>query len=1155
MVTGAVTGVVMAAVVGVATHRVAVMSIWSHFDDPELIRTFGRATYERGRDYAVSGAVADLLVQESGAAVTLVTGSVTGSRSYDYATSVTLVDQPGSPWLDSRCTCPVSRLCKHAVALVVAARGQDGEAASGPDWERALDELLDELSDAAGERSTPTRDLGLEVALAPTATSGGRRRPGQRTGLRAGTWGAAPAGLGRGSEDVPAPGRLRVRPVQRSLKGTWVRTHVSWTEVPHLESRADVDVAQARALTQLLAAHQVTNRQTWAGAEPQLALGSFGPSLWSLLARALAAGVVLVPGKDLRSVRLAEHPARLTLDVSGAAGSDDPDGSATARLSLGVGVEDTWHPGGRVEVLAPVPGASRTTAPSGHGVAVWDGEPELWDVLLAPVERPIGTRVARALTGGDRFAVPADEVERLTTDYLPRIQRHLPVGSSDESVHVPELPRPRLALGVQWLAVDEVALTWTWRYRVGSDDRVYGLADTRGLRGIRAPEQEAELLAGLELDDAQTFRLCGGRREHGLLPEQVITGPAVIGFLDETLVPLEASGQVEIDEQGHRPSFTELHEQPEVSFTSAPEQPGPQSPTDWLDLQVVIRIGTRPLGLAQVLEAMTNGAERIILRDGAHIRIDRPEFDELRALVTAARELVEQPTDGVRVSRSDLGLWAELADLGIVDAQASSWTRAALALRDLTGLPEVEPTVDAVLRPYQLDGFRWLAFLWRSGLGGILADDMGLGKTLQTLALVAHARGEGAAPFLVVAPTSVVATWAHEAATFVPGLTTRAITESRARRGVGLDEAVAGADLVVTSYTLYRMEAAEYAARAWGGLVLDEAQTVKNHEGKTYQAVRRLDVPFRVALTGTPMENRLMELWSLLSIVAPGLYAYPDRFRQAVADPVEKEADAEVLDRFRRRIRPFLLRRTKDLVARDLPPKQEQVLEVTLTPRHRTIYQTHLQRERQNVLGLLGDFDKQRMAIFTSLTRLRQLSLDASLLSEDYAGTGSAKIDALVDHLQECLAEGHRALVFSQFTSFLRRIRERLDTEGITSTYLDGATRKRGDVVAEFKQGDAGVFLISLKAGGVGLTLTEADYVFVMDPWWNPAVEAQAVDRAHRIGQDRPVIVYRMVSADTIEEKVMALKARKADLFSRVLDGGGGAGTPLTAADVRALFE
>ncbi len=1108
------------------------MSIWSHFDEPELIRTFGRATYERGRDYALSGAVQGLEVQDSGAAVTLVQGDVTGSRSFDYATSVTLVDQPGSPWLDSRCTCPVSRLCKHAVAVVVAARQREETGArAGHDWERVLDEVLDELADAAGEQATPTRDLGLEIGLSQATAGAGR-----------GAWGGGRTSAAA-TDDAPAPGRLRVRPVQRSLKGTWVRTHVSWTEVPNLEHRADVDVAQARALTQLLAAHQVTNRQTWPGAEPQLALGSFGPSLWSLLEAAVATGVVLVPGKDVRSLRLAGERARVALDVSGHEGgpADDvaagPGGGLGVRLGVRLGGE--WHPGGRVEVLAPVAGSARAAAPTGHGVALWDGEDGVWDVLLAPVDRPVGARVGRALRAGGRFVVPGEERERLTGDYLPRLQRHLPVGSSDASVVVAEAPRPRLALELTWVAVDEVALSWSWRYRVGADDRVYALGDTRGLRGIRAPEQEAGILAALSLDDDQTYRLCGGRREHGLVGEQVISGPAVIGFVDDTLVPLEASGQVEIEETGHRPDFTELHDQPEVSFTSAPEQAGPGSPTDWLDLQVVIRVGTRPLGLAQVLEAMTLGAERIILRDGAHVRIDRPEFAELRALVTAARELVEQPTDGVRVSRSDLGLWAELADLGVVDAQASAWTRAALALRDLTDLPEVEPDVRAELRPYQLDGFRWLAFLWSSGLGGILADDMGLGKTLQTLALVAHARQQGAAPFLVVAPTSVVATWAHEAATFVPGLTTRTVTESRARRGVGLDQVVDGADLVVTSYTLYRMEAAEYAARTWGGLVLDEAQTVKNHEGKTYQAVRRLDVPFRLALSGTPMENRLMELWSLLSIVAPGLYAYPDRFREAVADPVEKEGDQQVLDRFRRRIRPFLLRRTKDLVARDLPPKQEQVLEVTLTPRHRKIYQTHLQRERQNVLGLLGDFDKQRMAIFTSLTRLRQLSLDASLLSEEYAGTGSAKIDTLVDHLQEVLAEGHRALVFSQFTSFLRRVRDRLDAEGITSTYLDGATRRRGDVVSEFKTGDAGVFLISLKAGGVGLTLTEADYVFVMDPWWNPAVEAQAVDRAHRIGQTRPVIVYRMVSVDTVEEKVMELKARKADLFARVLDGGG----------------
>jgi SNF2 family DNA or RNA helicase len=330
---------------------------------------------------------------------------------------------------------------------------------------------------------------------------------------------------------------------------------------------------------------------------------------------------------------------------------------------------------------------------------------------------------------------------------------------------------------------------------------------------------------------------------------------------------------------------------------------------------------------------------------------------------------------------------------------------------------------------------------------------------------------------------------------------------------------------------------------------------VKNHQGKTHQGVRRLDVPFRLALSGTPMENRLMELWSLLSVVAPGLYPSPTRFAETVAGPVEKEGDAEALARFRRRIRPFLLRRTKDLVAADLPPKQEQVVEVPLGTRHRRIYQTRLQRERQHVLGLLEDFDRQRVAIFRSLTVLRQLALDPALVDPAHEHVGSAKLDVLVDHVHELVAEGHRALVFSQFTTYLRRVRERLDDEGIDTVYLDGRARNRAGLVEEFRRGAAPVFLISLKAGGVGLTLTEADYVFVLDPWWNPAVEAQAVDRAHRIGQTRPVIVYRLVAAGTIEEKVMELKARKAALFGQVMSGAAEVGAGIDAGDVRAILE
>lgn len=1110
------------------------MGILELYDDAELVRSFGAMTFERGRVYAQEGRVHSAEVNAANPRITLVNGRVEGSGGRAYATTVTLAEDPSGTWIDAHCTCPVVRMCKHAAAVMLTVRDEHQDGQGLRDWERRLGLVLDELDLAVESTLVDRTPLGLLFELS--------------TG-RASRFSAL--------EGVPRTrrGLLRVRPVQRGARDNWVRSRVGWADVPYLDRRTDVDPDQAAVLAELLSAHRAANRQAYFGSESHLSVATFGASVWPLLQEAVRAGVVLVAGPGLTSVRVAEQPVTLTVDVNGV-------DTERAHLQLGVRHEDDWFGADRLEVLGA----------DGHGVALWteasaglDGvrTPDTWDLVLSALTRKAGVQTRRLLATGQTLPVPQEEVPELVADYLPRLQRHLPVTSSDESLRIEEPPEPRLALTVTWKAVDQVHVAWSWRYRVGRDDRVYGIDEGRGLRGVRRVDEESRLLEELVLDEEQTHRLCRtGRRDRGLVPEQTFSGALAVAFTEDTLVPLEASGQVEIDEIGTRPEFEELTGAPVIRFE--PRDPGGEDAgdllvdrTDWLDLEVVVSVDGRFIGLAQLLEAMTLGAERIVLRDGAHLRIDRPEFARLTELVRAARELEErQPGEGVRVSRQDLGLWAELAEIGLVDAQASAWVQAARALRDVQGLPDAEPAVAAELRGYQVDGFRWLLLLWQLGLGGILADDMGLGKTLQTLALVAHARAQGrGGPFLVVAPTSVVATWAHEAETFTPGLTVRTVTESRSRRGRSLAEVHEGADLVVTSYTLFRLEADDYVGLDWGGLVLDEAQMVKNHQGKTHQAVRRLDVPFRLALTGTPMENRLMELWSLLSIVAPGLYPYPDRFAETVANPVEKEGDAAALARFRKRVRPFLLRRTKELVAKDLPPKQEQVLEVQLTSKHRKVYETHLQRERQNVLGLLGDFDRQRMAIFRSLTRLRQLSLDAALVDPDYDGIGSAKIDVLVDHLQEVVAEGHRALVFSQFTSFLTRVRQRLDAEGIDATYLDGRTRRRAEVVGRFKQGDSPVFLISLKAGGVGLTLTEADYVFVLDPWWNPAVEAQAVDRAHRIGQRRPVMVYRLVSSATIEEKVMELKARKAALFAKVVDGEGGAGTPIDADDIRALFE
>jgi SNF2 family DNA or RNA helicase len=340
-----------------------------------------------------------------------------------------------------------------------------------------------------------------------------------------------------------------------------------------------------------------------------------------------------------------------------------------------------------------------------------------------------------------------------------------------------------------------------------------------------------------------------------------------------------------------------------------------------------------------------------------------------------------------------------------------------------------------------------------------------------------------------------------------------------ARLGRGLGDLAAGADAVVTSYALLRIDFAAYTEVGWSGLLLDEAQEAKNCQSKVYQCARRLAAPVKIAITGTPLENNLMELWSLLSITAPGLFPSPARFRHYYARPIEQQGNGERLAQLQRRIRPLVRRRTKEQVAAYLPAKQEQVLEVELHPQHRKVYQTWLQRERQKVLGLIGDMNSNRFTIFGSLTLLRQLSLHAGLVDETHASLASAKIDTLLGQLHEVTGGGHRALVFSQFTGFLGKVRERLAAEGIPYCYLDGGTRDQAAVVRRFKAGTAPVFLISLKAGGFGLNLTDADCCFLLDPWWNPATEAQAIDRTHRIGQTRNVMVYRLVAKDTIEER------------------------------------
>ena len=455
-------------------------------------------------------------------------------------------------------------------------------------------------------------------------------------------------------------------------------------------------------------------------------------------------------------------------------------------------------------------------------------------------------------------------------------------------------------------------------------------------------------------------------------------------------------------------------------------------------------------------------------------------------------------------------------------------------------LPDVQLPKDltATLRPYQLQGVSWLTFLRQAGLGGVLADDMGLGKTLQTICML----GRGT---LVVAPTSVLPNWEAEVKRFRPSL------KVSVYHGPGrtLDEA---ADVTLTTYALMRMDAEVLAARTWDTLVLDEAQAIKNPDSQVARAAYGLQATFRVALSGTPIENRLEELWSLMHFTNPGLLGGRKQFEERWARPVSdnQKGAAQAL---RARIRPFVLRRLKRDVAPELPPRTESVRHVTLTERERAVYDAVYSATREEVVSQLETGGNVLKAL-EALLRLRQAACHPALVPGQQAKT-SSKVEALLEALGTAVEDGHKALVFSQWTSMLDLIEPALQAAGIGFIRLDGGTANRGAVAASFQDPKGPpVMLISLKAGATGLNLTAADHVFLVDPWWNPSVEAQAADRAHRIGQQRPVNVYRLVSRGTVEEKILTLQDKKRALFESALGDASGA-TAITRADLLQLLD
>lgn len=581
------------------------------------------------------------------------------------------------------------------------------------------------------------------------------------------------------------------------------------------------------------------------------------------------------------------------------------------------------------------------------------------------------------------------------------------------------------------------------------------------------------------------------------------------------------------------------------------------SGVDWFDLSASLDFDGVSVSLPKLLAAVRQGQQFVQLDDGSQGMLP----DAWLAKFGSLAGLGEVQGEAVRFRPSQaMFLDALLAAAPTVEVDAR-FDQARKKLRSFNGVQSREAPAgfNGQLRGYQRDGLGWLRFLFDFGFGGCLADDMGLGKTIQVLALLEERRtrrmktGEPRAPSLVVAPRSLIHNWVEEARRFTPKL--RVLDYTGLDRAGTLDDP-AQYDLIVTTYATARLDILMLKEIRFDYAILDEAQAIKNHSAQSTKACRLIQADHRLAMTGTPVENHLGELWSIFEFLNPGMLGGSEAFRSFSTSG--REQSTEDLSLLSRALRPFLLRRTKEQVLTELPEKTEQTLYCELEKPQRKLYDELREHYRQSLSGHIKKqgLKRSKIQVLEALLRLRQAACHPGLLDKKQTGEPSAKLDTLLEQLREVLDGGHKALVFSQFTSLLDIVRKRLDGEKISYAYLDGKTTARQKVVEQFQNDEScRVFLISLKAGGLGLNLTAADYVFILDPWWNPAVEAQAVDRAHRLGQTKRVFAYRLIARDTVEEKILQLQGQKKQLADAIISADGSLISQLTADDLQVLLS
>jgi non-specific serine/threonine protein kinase len=586
---------------------------------------------------------------------------------------------------------------------------------------------------------------------------------------------------------------------------------------------------------------------------------------------------------------------------------------------------------------------------------------------------------------------------------------------------------------------------------------------------------------------------------------------------------------------------------------------------DWLDIEATFRHPDSDSShtLADIMQVYTPGDQFLTLGESSYL-IDDTTSQTLNDLAMHYRP----STKSIRMHQSHVGLLDELTSLCGEEILPPQWKTSLDTYRNFTRItPRTLPsTLTATLRPYQQEGVHWLSFLRDFRFGGILADDMGLGKTIQAISILAlsHQDAKPIHPSLIVAPTSVVANWQRECARFAPTLRTYLYAEKdRALPPSGT------VDIIITSYALLWRDADIFTPLQFHYVVLDEAHYIKNHTSRTSQTARKLNAEYRLSLTGTPLENNLSELWAQSAFINPSLLGTYEEFKKSYLNPIQKEQSTQAKKKLQTMMKPFLLRRLKDQVAHDLPPKVESVQWVHMEPKQRKLYnqlKKHFQEKVHGIIHKKG-IQKSQIEILEALLRLRQACCHPLLLTEltdtlkkngfksiDAATVRSAKYEAALDLIGTAAQEGHKILVFSQFVRMIDILAKGLADRSVSHTSLTGSTKNRQAVIDAYQSPNGpSVFLLSLKAGGTGLNLTAADYVVHFDPWWNPAVEAQATDRAHRIGQQKRVFVYKFLVKDSIEEKILKLQEKKKELIQDIIGATSGP-SGLTREDIDFLF-